>query len=228
MSELVDAFVTAVKMVFTGDPKVLAITARTLGIACSSTAIAALIFIPVACLIYSSEFKGKRLLVGLTQALYSLPTVFIGTIVFLFLSNKGPLGTFGLLFTPSAIVIGEVLLIAPLVTGLTISALSGVGPEVKDTAVSLGASRFQTFRAILVEARYATVSTLLIAFGRAVSEVGVALIVGGNISNYTRTLTTGMSLFVTQGESARALALGLILISLALIVSLAAHRIQRR
>ena len=206
----------------------LEITATTLAISGSSTFLAALIFVPLACLIHFHDFRGKRLLVTIIQTFYSLPTVFVGLLAFMAFSKEGPLGIFGILFTPQVMVIGQVFLIAPIITGLTISALSGVAPEIKDTAVSLGASRFQTIRTILMEARYATLTAVLVGFGRAISEVGLAIMVGGNIEGYTRVLSTAIALETTQGNIGLPLALGMILISLALVVSVLVNRLQQR
>ena len=228
MSELASAFVTALRLIFTGDPEVYAITGRTLGIAGTSTLIAALIFVPLGSLIYFHSFLGKRLLVNIIQTFYSLPTVFVGLLIFITFSKAGPLGFFGILFTPKAMVVGQVVLISPVVTGLTISALRSVSPEIRDTAISLGATRFQTILKVAQEARYATVTAVLMGFGRAVAEVGVALMVGGNIRGFTRTLTTAMSLETSMGNIEFSMALGIILISLALIVSIAVNRLQQR
>lgn len=206
----------------------LEITATTLAISGTSTFLAALIFVPLGCLIHFHDFRGKRLLVTIIQTFYSLPTVFVGLLAFMAFSKEGPLGIFGILFTPQVMVIGQVFLIGPIVTGLTISALSGVGPEIKDTAVSLGASRFQTIRTILMEARYATLTAVLVGFGRAISEVGLAIMVGGNIEGYTRVLSTAIALETTQGNIGLPLALGMILISLALVVSVLVNRLQQR
>ncbi len=206
----------------------LEITVTTLAISGTSTFLAALIFVPLACLIHFHDFRGKRLLVTIIQTFYSLPTVFVGLLVFMAFSREGPVGIFGILFTPQVMVIGQVFLIGPIVTGLTISALSGVGPEIKDTAVSLGAGRFQTIRTILIEARYATLTAVLVGFGRAISEVGLAIMVGGNIKGYTRVLSTAIALETTQGNIGLPLALGMILISLALIVSILVNRLQQR
>jgi tungstate transport system permease protein len=184
--------------------------------------------VPLGCLIHFHSFRGKRILVSVIQTFYSLPTVFVGLLVFVLLSRAGPLGGLGMLFTPQAIVAGHVILIAPIVTGLTISALSGVSPEIRDTAISLGATRFQTVRAILVEARYATLTAIMVAFGRAVSEVGIAIMVGGNIRGFTRTLTTAMSLETSMGNIELSMALGIILISLALVASILVNRLQQR
>ncbi|MEE8373463.1 MAG: ABC transporter permease [Dehalococcoidia bacterium] len=228
MSELANAFVTALKLIFTGDPEVLAIAGRTLAISLTSTLLAALMCVPLGCFIYFHSFRGKGLLISVIQTFYSLPTVFVGLIVFITLSRAGPLGGLGILFTPQAIVVGHVVLIAPLVTGLTISALGGVSPEIKDTAISLGATRFQTVRTILVEARYATLTALMVGFGRAISEVGIAIMVGGNIRGFTRTLTTAMSLETSMGNIELSMALGIILITLALVASILVNRLQRR
>ncbi|MEE8174505.1 MAG: ABC transporter permease [Dehalococcoidia bacterium] len=228
MDEIARAFVTALRLIFTGDKEVLQIAGRTLAIAFSSMAIAAMLFIPLGSLIYFHSFWGKRLLVNIIQTLFSLPTVFVGLLVFITLSKSGPLGGLELLFTPGAMIIGQVILISPIITGLTISSLSGVNQEIRDTAVSLGATRFQTIKTVMLEARYATVTAVLIGFGRAISEVGSAIIVGGNIKGFTRTLTTAMSLETSTGNIELSMALGIILISLALMVSILANRLQQR
>lgn len=224
MQEIADAFVLAVKMIFTGDPEVYAITARTLEISISSTLIAMLLFVPLGCLIYFNNFRGKGLLISIIQTSYSLPTVFVGLLVFLAFSRAGPLGTFGILFTPQVMVIGQVVLIAPIVTGLTISALSGVSPAIRETAVSLGATRAQSVWAVLKEARYAVLTAILVSFGRAISEVGLAIMVGGNIRGFTRVLTTAMALETQMGNIELSMALGIILVVLALIVTVLANR----
>ena len=227
MHAIADAFVLAVKMIFTGDPEVYSITARTLEISLSSTVIGALLFVPLGCLIYFNHFRGKRTLISIIQTCYSLPTVFVGLLVFLVFSRAGPLGFFGIMFTPQVMVIGQVVLISAIVTGLTISALSGVSPAIRETAISLGASRFQSVWAVLKEARFAVLTAILVGFGRAISEVGLALMVGGNIRGYTRVLTTAISLETGKGEVALSLALGFILVALALIVTVLANRFLR-
>ena len=228
MSDLVDSFVLALKLIFTGDREVLAITARTLAISCSSTFVAALISVPVGCLIHFNSFRGKRTLISVLQTFYALPNVFVGLLVFIVFSRAGPLGFLELLFTPQVMVIGQVVLVSPLVTGLTVSALSGVAPEVKDTAVSMGATRLQMVRTMLVEARYATLTAIMVGFGRAISEVGLAIMVGGNIRGYTRTVTTGMALETQMGNISFSMALGIILLFLALIVIVVPSRLQQR
>ena len=228
MDLVLDSLLTALTLIFTGDRDVFSIAGRTILIAGSSTLIATLIFIPVGSLIYFHDFPGKGALVYVIQTLYSVPTVFVGLLVFITLSKDGPLGGLGLLFTPQAIVIGHVVLISPIVTGLTVSALRGVAPEIKDTALSLGANRLQTIFTIVREAKYGVSTAVLLAFGRAVSEIGLAIIVGGNIRGYTRTLTTAMSLETSIGNFELAMALGIILVFLALVVNILAGRLQQR
>ncbi len=132
------------------------------------------------------------------------------------------------MFTPTVMVIGQMILITPILLGLTISALSGVGKAIRDTALSLGASDFQAIVVILKEARYAVVAAIIIGFGRAISELGIALMIGGNISGFTRVLTTAIALETQKGELELAIALGIILLSLAFIVNLVLNRIQQR
>ncbi len=226
MDQLLEGFRIALDMIISGDPVVFSIAFRTLMISVTATVIAALIFIPVGCLIHFNRFRGKRFLVSIIQTLFSVPTVLVGMLVFLLISRAGPLGSLGMLFSPGAIVLGEVLLIAPIIAGLTISALSGMGRDISDTALSLGAGQLQMILKVLSESRYMVLTAVLMGFGRAVSEIGVAIIVGGNISGYTRTLTTAIALGVGKGETAASIALGMILLALAMIVSVTVNTLQ--
>lgn len=227
MEHLLEAFRLAVGMIVSGDEAVYAITLRTILIAMTSTVTASVLFVPLGCLIHFSGFRGKRVVTGFIQTMYSVPTVFVGMLVFLMVSRSGPMGSMGLLFTPAAIVIGEILLIAPIITGLTLSALAGTPPGLADTASSLGASRGRTVLLVLSEARFQVLTAVLMGFGRAVSEVGVAIMVGGNISGHTRTLTTAISLGIGKGETAQSVALGLILLLVAMAVSVSVNLIQQ-
>jgi len=210
------------------DPEVMEIAARTLGIAGTSCLLASLISLPLASLIHFRQFRGKRVLVNIIQTLFSVPTVIVGLFVFVLLSRAGPLGELGILFTPAAMVIGQMILITPILLGLTISALSGVSKEVVETATSLGASGSQLVLLVLREARYAVLAALILGFGRAISELGVAMMVGGNIRGFTRVMTTAISLATTRGELELALALGIILLFLALVINIVLNRLQQR
>jgi tungstate transport system permease protein len=226
--ELWEGFLKALELIYTFDPEVMRIAGRSLSIGLTSIIISSVISIPLAGLIHFNQFWGKRFLVNLIQTLYSVPTVIIGLFVFVMVSNAGPLGVLGILYTPAAIVVGQVLLITPIIIGLTISAFKGVDPTLLDTARSLGASGWQMAVLIVKESRFAVMAAVIMAFGRAISEVGISLIVGGNIRDYTRVITTAISLEVGRGEIELALALGMILIFLALLVNIIMNRIQQR
>ncbi|MCX6013066.1 MAG: ABC transporter permease, partial [Chloroflexi bacterium] len=216
MKEIWNALVEAMRLIISFDPEVMDIAWRSLRVSAAATLLSAAICIPLGSLINFNEFKGKRFLINIIQTLYSVPTVCVGLFVYLVLSRAGPLGSLRLLFTPAAIIIAEAILIAPIMTGLTISSLSGVDKAIKDTTLSLGATRIQAMWTILKEARFAIVAGLILGFGRAISEVGAALIAGGNFAGYTRVLTTAINLETQKGNIVLALALGIILLLLAL------------
>jgi tungstate transport system permease protein len=228
LEEIWQGLVTALRLIVTFDPEVVEISLRSLAVSATSTTLAALICVPLATLVHLNRFPGKRALISLTQTLYSVPTVVVGLFVFVLISRAGPLGGLNLIFTPTAMVLGQVLLIAPIMFGLTLSALSGVKPGIIDTAVALGASPGQTARLILHEARFAVLAAVVMGFGRAISEVGLAIMIGGNIRGFTRVITTAISLETSKGELELALALGIILLIIALVINLMLNRIQQR
>jgi tungstate transport system permease protein len=164
----------------------------------------------------------------LIQTFYSVPTVAVGLIVFLLFSRSGPLGFLELLFTPQVMIIGQVILISPIMLGLVIVALKAVDQAAYETAIAIGASQFQATTIIIREARYAIYSALILGFGRAISEVGLALMVGGNIRGYTRVMTTAISLETSTGDIVLSVALGIILISIALVINFSLSRLQQR
>lgn len=228
MTELWDGFTKAIELIVSLDPEVMQIAGRSLTFAATSCVIATLISIPLASIIHFNNFFGKRLLINVIQTLYSVPTVAVGLFIYILISRAGPMGGLGLVFTPAAIITGQVLLILPIMMGLTISALRGVDVILTDTAISLGANRFQTASLVIKEARFAMLGAVIMGFSRAISEVGLSLMVGGNISGFTRTLTTAISLETSKGELELSLALGIILIGIALVVNIVLNRLQQR
>lgn len=228
MTEIWHGLTKAVEMIVTLDPEVMEIAGRSLLIAVTSALLASIICLPLGSLIHFNRFRGKRFVISLIQTFYSIPTVAIGLFVFVFLSRAGPLGGLNLLFTPTAMVLGQMILITPILLGLTISALSGVDKTILDTARSLGASGFQMAVLVIKEARFAVVSAVIMGFGRAISEVGISLMVGGNIRGFTRVITTAISLETSKGDIELAMALGIILIFIALVVNIIMNRIQQR
>ena len=228
MDEISAGFVRALQLIVSLDPQVVEITVRSLSISLTSVLIAALVDIPIGGIIEFHSFRGKRALINLIQTFYSLPTVTVGLLVFLLLSRSGPLGSLGLLFSPGGMIIGQTILITPIMIGLTISALGGVSVQIRETAVSLGATDLQVIFTIMKEAKVAVIAAILLGFGRALSEVGVAMMIGGNIRGYTRVLTTAISLETSMGDLELSMALGIILISISLAVNLLLNRIQGR
>ena len=228
MSEIWRGLIKAFQLIASFDPEVLEIAGRSLSISGTACLLASLICLPLGSLIHFHHFPGKRVLINIIQTLFSVPTVLVGLLLFLLLSRSGPLGELGILFTPVAIIIGQTILITPLLLGLTVSALSGVSKEIVDTAASLGASELQTAWLIFREARYSVLAAVIMGFGRAISEVGCALIVGGNIKGVTRIITTAISMETSKGELELAMALGIILLFLALVVNIALNRLQQR
>ena len=228
MTEIWDGLTKAIELIISLDPYVMEIAGRSLSISGTACLLASLICLPLGSLIHFHHFRGKRALINIIQTLFSVPTVLVGLLVFVLFSRAGPLGELGIIFTPTAMVIGQMILITPLLLGLTISALSGVSKEIVDTATSLGASGFQTVLLVLREARYAVLVAVIMGFGRAISEVGCALMVGGNFKDVTRVLTTAIYLETGQGELELAIALGIILLFLALIINIILNRLQQR
>lgn len=226
--EIWHGLIKAIELIISLDPEVMEIAGRSLRISVAATVLASLVCLPLASLIYFSHFPGKRALINLVQTFFSIPTVAIGLFVFILFSRAGPMGGLNLLFTPTVMVLGQMILITPILLGLTISALSGIDRAIPDTARSLGASRLQTASVVLREARFAVVAAVIMGFGRAISEVGVALMVGGNIKGFTRVITTAISLETSKGDLELSIALGIILITIALLVNLVLNRIQQR
>ena len=218
MNEILDGLSQAVHLIVTLNPELWEIVALSLYISLSATILAALISIPIAGLIHFREFRGKRTLIVVIQTLYSVPTVVVGLVIYLMISRSGPLGFLGLLFNPGGMILGQMILIIPIIMGLVITALGGVGRDIRDMLVSLGATEFQSIWEIIKEARFAILSAVVLGFGRAISEVGVAMMIGGNIRGATRVLTTSIALETGMGNFGLSIALGIILLGIALIV----------
>ncbi|MGL6298695.1 MAG: ABC transporter permease [Methanobacteriaceae archaeon] len=228
MNEILAGFMEAAHLIITLDPEVVAITILTLQISILSTFFALLIGIPIGVAIHFKEFPGKKTLVTIIQTLYSIPTVLVGLLVFLLISSSGPLGWLNLLFTPQGMIIGQVVLILPIAIGLTISALRGVKKDIKDLAISLGANSYQLIITVIKEAKYALFTAIVLGFGRSISEVGVAMMIGGNIRGFTRVITTTMSLETSKGNISLSIALGIILLAIALVVNILLNYFQEK
>ncbi|HVP17367.1 MAG TPA: ABC transporter permease [Spirochaetia bacterium] len=217
----------AVGLLVSGDAEVWFITWTSLRFSLSSTAIACAAGIPLGVLIALTRFPGRRPLLAVLSSLMALPTVVIGLIVYSLISRSGPLGRLGLLFSPGAVVIGQAILAFPIVLSMTASSLSSLNPLLPEVLTTLGASRRGIFWMSVREARGAVLSAALASFGRVVGEVGVAMMVGGNIRWYTRTITTAIALESGMGEFELGLSLGIILMITALGVNALLHWVVR-
>lgn len=194
----------------------------------TAVAIASPIGIPLGALIGMREFRGKRPIVYVVNTLMGIPPVFVGLVLFLLFSSIGPLGSLGILFTPSAMVVAQVVIATPLVIGVTIASVANVQKAVQDTVISLGATREQLLWTVVKEARMGLITAIIVAFGRVVSEVGAIIIVGGDIRGFTRTLTTGLIGLVRIGEFELAIVLGIVLIVMSFSVNIILTHLQLR
>ena len=219
---LTEALAAALHLLASRDPHVVAAVSVSLQVALLATLLATLLGAPFGFLVGTGRFRGRRGVEVALNTATSLPTVVVGLLVYTLLSRRGPLGGCELLYTRSAMVIGETVLIAPLMAALTMGLVSGADPRIRETALTLGASRLGAAWAVLGELRRGALAAVATGFGRLISELGVALMVGGNIEGATRTMTTAIALETGKGEFALALALGMILLGVALLVNIGA------
>ena len=201
------------------DKEVIAIAWLSMRVSISAVALGSAIGIPVGALIAISSFPGRNALTAVLNALMGLPAVVVGLVVYLLLSRSGPLGSLGLLFTPTAMIFAQTILVAPLIAALTRQIIEDADRELGEQLRSMRLSVGQRARTLIIDARFSLVVAVLAAFGRAVSEVGAVLVVGGNIDGHTRTMTTAISLETQKGDLPLALSLGLVLIALVVVVN---------
>ncbi|HPA13776.1 MAG TPA: ABC transporter permease [Desulfobacterales bacterium] len=228
MDFFVDSFLSSLILIRTVDPALLNIVYVSLKVSLLSTLIAGAVGIPFGFVVAVTEFAGKRAVITLLNTLLALPTVVIGLFVYMFISRRGIFGVFDLLYTQKAMIIGQVILIVPVVTTFTITAISRIDTRYRRTAMTLGADRIQTAMVILREARFGIVASVVAAFGRVISEVGISMMLGGNAKGFTRTMTTAMALEYDKGEFVLAVALGIILMSISLVMNILLNYFQGR
>lgn len=228
MEFLANAMHTALGLIFSCDTEVVAAVKTSLIVATCSILSASVLAIPFGITVGVIEFPGKKFLITILNTMMALPTVVIGLLVYGILSRQGPLGELGLLFTPTAMVIGQTFLAMPIVTNYAFTSVKGADPRIIPTALTLGASRASSMAQLVIEIRFALLAAVIAGFGRVLSEVGVAMMLGGNIRSYTRTMTTAIALETSKGEFAFGLALGLILMAVAFLVNMLLTFLQQR
>jgi len=214
-----DAIIAATELLLQFNPETYLIVWTSLKIALIATALAALLAIPLGILIAINEFIGKRLILQLLNTLMAMPTVMIGLIFFGLLSRRGLFGEFGLLYTETAVIIGEASLILPIIINMTIVAVQSADSRLLPTLKSLGATQAQIIMPLLNELRYVILAAVITGFGRAIGEVGAAMMLGGNIQGTTRTMTTAIALETSKGDFEMGLALGIVLLIIAFTVN---------
>ena len=214
-----DAVHSAFTMLMSGDPDVWRIIWISIKTSLVALALAAPLAVGLGYAIATSRFRGRRLVIWLVQATLSLPTVLVGLLLYLLLSRQGPWGGLQLLFTQPGVMLGQFVIAMPVLVAFTLAAVQAADPRFAETAVALGASRWRTMFTVLHEARFGVMAAVISGFGRVISEVGCALMVGGNIAGETRTITTAIALETSKGDFAQGIALGMVLVALALLMN---------
>jgi len=226
MSELLEAFRTALRLIVSLDPGLAEIVALSLRVSLSALVIATLLALPIGATVGILRFPGRRLAVILLNSLLGLPPVVVGLLVYLFLSRSGPLGELELLFTPTAMIIAQTVLITPIIAALSRQVMEDLFEEYDEQLRSLGAGPLRSIHTLLWEGRFSLLTAVLAGFGRAIAEVGAVIIVGGNIAHLTRVMTTAIALETNRGDLPLALGLGILLIGLSVLINAAAHLAQ--
>lgn len=219
--------VSALQLVLTGDPALFAIVRLSLVVSLSAVLFGALVGVPFGAGVALTRFPGRETVIVILNAMMGLPPVVVGLVVYLALSRSGPLGSWGLLFTPQAMVIAQTVLIAPIIAALTRETVEDLWTEYRDELAAMDVGPLGRIATLVWDGRFSLVTALLAGFGRAAAEVGSILIVGGNIEGYTRTMTTAIALETSKGDLPLAVGLGLVLIAIVVAVNAAAWGLRR-
>jgi len=223
-----DSLKTAFVLILSWDPEVYKTVWTSLYVSLIAIVFSTVAGVPAGMAIGLGQFPGRRAVITLLNTLMALPTVVIGLVVYGFFSRSGPLGQFGLLFTPTAMVVGQIILATPIIANYTLGALSASDSRIMPTALTLGASTSRGALLLMQEIRFGVMAAIIAGFGRIIAEVGVAMMLGGNIRGYTRTMTTAIALETSKGEFAFGLALGIFLLSVALLINMFLNFLQQR
>jgi tungstate transport system permease protein len=219
--------VSALHLVLTGDPALFAIVRLSILVSLSAVVFAALVGVPFGALIALTRFRGREIAIVVLNALMGLPPVVVGLAVFLSLSRSGPLGSWGLLFTPQAMVIAQTILVAPIIAALTRQTIEDLWVEYRDELAAMNVGPARRVATLVWDARFSLVTALLAGFGRAAAEVGAIIIVGGNIDGFTRTMTTAIALETSKGDLPLAIGLGMVLMSIIIAINAVAWGVRR-
>lgn len=218
---------SALDLVLAGDPALFAIVRLSLLVSLSAVAFAAIIGVPFGALLALTRFPGRQAIIVVLNALMGLPPVVVGLCVFLALSRSGPLGSWGLLFTPAAMVVAQTILVAPIIAALTRQTIEDMWTEYRDELTAMNVGPLGRVATLVWDARFSLITALLAGFGRAAAEVGAIMIVGGNIEGFTRTMTTAIALETSKGDLPLAIGLGIVLITIVIVVNILAWTARR-
>jgi len=227
MNDIAQGTIEAFQLIITLDPDLLEIVGLSLRVTVTAVLIASLIGLPLGAWLVINRFRFRRQTIAVLNALMGLPPVVVGLFVYMMLSRSGPFGVFGLLFTPTAMIIAQVIIITPLIASISHQTIRDLWADYHDLLISLNTSRWQRITALLWDGRRALLTAMLAGFGRAIGEVGAIMIVGGNIDHSTRVLTTSIALETGKGNFAFAMGLGFVLIALAVTINLLMHSLSR-
>ena len=219
--------ITALQLVLTGDPALFRIVRLSLAVSFAATVLAALIGLPLGAWLALSRFRGREGFIIVLNALMGLPPVVVGLCVYLLLSRSGPLGSWGILFTPRAMIIAQTILITPIIAALARQTIEDLFLEYRDELAAMDVGTLQGVATLLYDGRFSLMTALLAGFGRAAAEVGAVIIVGGNIDGFTRVMTTAIALETSKGDLPLAVGLGIILLTLVLFVNVLAWSLRR-
>lgn len=219
MDSVISGLKTALHMLFPPSRELLEIVWLSLTVSGGATLLASLAGIPLGVTLASRQFRGRRIVIGIINTTLAIPAVLIGLLVYILVNRRGILGVFGMLFTPAAMILAQALLAFPIITALTLAALKGTAREASELALSLGATRRQVAMAVIRQGRFAFLTALIAGFSRVIGETGMTLMVGGNIKGMTRVMTTSISLETMKGNFEIGLALGIVLLAVAVALN---------
>ncbi|WP_051280808.1 ABC transporter permease [Anaerovorax odorimutans] len=228
MEEIIKGLHSAVLLIFSADKELYGIVGLSLAVSLSSVIISTFIGVPLGLLIGTYKFPFKNALIRIIYTMMSLPPVIAGLVVFLFIMRKGPLGSFGLSYTPTAMVIAQICLVMPIIIGLTYNIVKEKAPNVKKLGLTLGAGKLDSLILLIMEMKMGILAAVVTGIGRAISEVGAVMIVGGNIKGKTRVMTTYIAQLKSMGDYSTAIAVGIILLVIAFTINAVLYNFQQR
>ena len=227
MATIVEGIKNAINLLLSFDKEIYSVVGLSLYVSLTSTLISSFLAIPFGILLGIKSFRGKKIVVRFIYTMMSLPPVIVGLVVFLLISRNGPLGHLGIVFTPTAMIVAQICLVTPIIIGIVYNGAKEKGEEIQNLAYTLGANKIQTLILLIRELRVHLFSAIVTGYGRAISEVGAVMIVGGNIKGHTRVMTTTIAMLKSMGDYETAIAIGIVLLLISFIINSILYRLQQ-